>query len=91
MPFWVAATWTTDFIDFGSVTTGQVSVSLTPYDYAGLSVDGTFQWCAERVSINKDSRYQYSDYKGTQKSRFELYLDGKLGAKWWDQSTVATD
>ena len=39
-----AATWTTDFIDFGSVTTGQVSVSLTPYDYAGLSVDGTFQF-----------------------------------------------
>lgn len=56
-----------------------------------VAVDGTFQWCAERVSINKDSRYQYSDYKGTQKSRFELYLDGKLGAKWWDQSTVATD
>ena len=56
-----------------------------------VAVDGTFQWCAERVSINKDTRYQYSDYKGTQKSRFELYLDGKLGAKWWDQSTVATD
>lgn len=56
-----------------------------------VAVDGTFQWCAERVSINKDSRYQYSNYKGTQKSRFELYLDGKLGAKWWDQSTVASE
>lgn len=56
-----------------------------------VAVDGTFQWCAERVSINKDTRYQYSDYKGTQKSRFELYLDGKLGAKWWDQSTVASE
>ena len=56
-----------------------------------VAVDGTFQWCAERVSINKDSRYQYSDYKGTQKSRFELYLDGKLGAKWWDQSTIASE
>lgn len=56
-----------------------------------VAVDGTFQWCAERVSINKDTRYQYSDYKGTQKSRFELYLDGKLGAKWWDQSTIASE
>ena len=56
-----------------------------------VAVDGTFQWCAERVSINKDTRYQYGNYKGNQKSRFELYLDGKLGAKWWDQSTVATE
>ena len=56
-----------------------------------VAVDGTFQWCAERISITKDPRYQYASYKGNQKSRFELYLEGKLNAKWWDQNSVATE
>ncbi len=56
-----------------------------------VAVDGTFQWCAERISITKDTRYQYASYKGNQKSRFELYLEGKLNAKWWDQNSVATE
>ena len=42
------ATWTTGFIDFGSdfgsVATGQLSVSITPYDYAGLPGNGTYQF-----------------------------------------------
>lgn len=56
-----------------------------------VAVDGTFGWCAERVNITQDPRYQYASYKGNQKSRFELYLEGKLNAKWWDQNSVATD
>lgn len=56
-----------------------------------VAVDGTFQWCAERISITKDTRYQYASYKGNQKSRFELYLEGKLTTKWWDQNSVATE
>ena len=56
-----------------------------------VAVDGTFGWCAERVNITQDPRYQYASYKGNQKSRFELYLEGKLTTKWWDQNSIATE
>lgn len=56
-----------------------------------VAVDGTFQWCAERISITKDTRYQYASYKGNQKSRFELYLEGKLSTGWWKSTSVATE
>ena len=56
-----------------------------------VAVDGTFGWCAERTNITKDPRYQYASYKGNQKSRFELYLEGKLTTKWWDQNSIATE
>jgi hypothetical protein len=56
-----------------------------------VAVDGTFGWCAEFVNITRDPRYQYASYKGNQKSRFELYLEGKLTTKWWDQNSIATE
>jgi hypothetical protein len=56
-----------------------------------VAVDGTFGWCAEFVNITRDPRYQYANYKGNQKSRFELYLEGKLTTKWWDQNSIATE
>ena|GEM_PF-1769056 len=36
------AKWTTGLIDLDSVKTGQLSVALTPYDYAGLAGNGSF-------------------------------------------------
>ena len=44
------ATWKTDFIDFGSVATGQLSVSITPYDYAGLPGNGTYQFYVDNAA-----------------------------------------
>jgi len=37
------ATWITDFIDLSDAGTGQLSVSVTPYDNAALSGNGAFQ------------------------------------------------
>ena len=38
------AEWTTDFIDMSEFPTGLCAVSVTPYDNAGLSGNGTFQF-----------------------------------------------
>ena len=55
-----------------------------------LAVDGTFGWCAERVALEKDSRYQYTDDAGNNLgSRFRMYLQGELEGKWWLSTTEA--
>ena len=55
-----------------------------------LAVDGTFGWCAERIALEKDSRYQYTDDAGNNLgSRFRMYLEGKIEGDWWLSTTKA--
>jgi hypothetical protein len=55
-----------------------------------LAVDGTFGWCAERVALEKDSRYQYTDDAGNNLgSRFRMYLEGRIEGDWWLSTTKA--
>ena len=55
-----------------------------------LAVDGTFGWCAERIALEKDNRYQYTDDAGNNLgSRFRMYLEGKIEGDWWLSTTKA--